>query len=166
MTKTSLLFAQKKTRDEVKEWDRLWNKYLDEYEELKRRIEELLKIKKGAFEYQEQKKELIAKLTELLGDNFDDADNDLDIEEIKGKYKEEIKLADSEWWTFKKVSEELNYKIFMAHAEEIGYKRGIRGEEVRKNQLFQTDEEGNVIIDINNPKAILDYLRGAVRWKY
>lgn len=166
MTKTSLLFAQKKTRDEVKEWDRLWNKYLDEYEELRRRIEKLLKIEKGAFEYQEPKEELIGKLTELLGDNFDDADNELDIEEIKEKYKEEIKLADSEWWTFRKVSEELNYKIFMAHAEEIGYKRGIRGEEVRENQLFQTDEEGNVIIDTNNPKTILDYLRGAVRWGY
>lgn len=166
MTKTSLLFAQKKTREEVKEWDKLWNKYLDEYDELKRRVEELLKIKKRAFEYQELKEELIGKLTELLDGNFEDADNELEIEEIKEKYKEELKLADSEWWSFKKVSEELNYKIFMAHAEEIGYKRGIRGEEVRENQLFQTDKEGHVIIDTNNPKTILDYLRGAVRWTY
>jgi type I restriction enzyme M protein len=164
MTKTSLLFAQKKTPEEVKEWDKLWNKYLDEYNDLRREIGQLLKIKEGAFEYQEKKEKLVSKLKELLGENFDGADKDLDIKDIREKYKDEIKLADSEWWTFGRVSEKLNYKIFMAHAEEIGYKRGIRGEEVRENQLFQTDEERNIIIDTNNPKTILDYLRRSVRW--
>lgn len=166
MTKTSLLFAKKKTPKEVKEWDKLWNKYLDEYNDLRREIDQLLKIKEGAFEYQEKKKELVSKLKELLGENFDDADTDLEIKEIRERYIDEIKLADSEWWAFKKISEELNYKIFMAHAEEIGYKRGIRGEEVRENQLFQTDDNGNIIINTENPQTILDYLRGAVRWQY
>ena len=88
------------------------------------------------------------------------------INELKEKYAEEIKLADEEWWVFRKVSEKLNYKIFMAHAEEIGYKRGLRGEEQRPNQLFQTDENGNIVIDTENPKTILDYLRKAVKWRY
>lgn len=166
MTKTSLLFAQKKTVEEVKEWDQLWNKYLEDYNSLRQKIDELLKSKKDDVDYQKNKEKLISKLIELLGDNFEKNDKRLDAEEIKEKYKDEIKLADSDWWVFKKVSEKLNYKIFMAHAEEIGYKRGVRGEEKRENQLFQTDKEGNISIDINNPKTILDYLRRSVKWKY
>jgi len=166
MTKTSLLFAQKKTPEEVKEWDKLWSKYLDEYNTLSKDIDNLLKTKKDDSDYQSKKEQLIDKIIELLGDNFDETDKTLDVKDIKEKYKDEIKLADAEWWTFRKVSEELNYKIFMAHAEEIGYKRGIRGEEVRENQLFQTDKDGNIIIDTNNPKTILDYLRRSVRWEY
>ncbi|MCG2719128.1 MAG: N-6 DNA methylase [Nanoarchaeota archaeon] len=166
MTKTSLLFAEKKTPEEVKEWDQLWNKYLDEYNSLRQKIDELLKTKKEDVDYQKNKERLISKLIELLGDNFEENDKKLDVGEIKEKYKDEIKLADSDWWVFKKVSEKLNYKIFMAHAEEIGYKRGVRGEEVRKNQLFQIDEERNIIIDTKNPKTILDYLRRSVKWKY
>ena len=165
MTKTSLLFAEKKTPEEVKEWDRLWEKYSEEYNKLRQRIDMLFKTKKEDNTYKENKKELIKKLIELLDDNFDKSDSKLGTKELKEKYKEEIKLADSEWWVFKKVSSELNYKIFMAHAEEIGYKRGVRGEEIRENQLFQTDEEGNIIIDTNNPKTILDYLRRDVKWR-
>jgi type I restriction enzyme M protein len=166
MTKTSLLFAEKKTPEEIKKWNKLWEKYLNKYNRLRQKIDDLFKTTKQDNNYQKNKKELVEKLIELLDDNFEKLDSKLDIKELKEKYKEEIKLADSEWWVFKKVSEELNYKIFMAHAEEIGYKRGIRGEEVRENQLFQTDEEGNIIIDTNKPKTILDHLRKAVKWRY
>ena len=165
-TKTSLLFAQKKTPEEVKEWDGLWKKYQEEYKKLRERIDELLKVRKGTFEYEKLQKELVEKLKELLGENFDEQDKDLDIKDLREKYAEEIKLADEEWWVFRKVSKELNYKIFMAHAEEIGYKRGLRGEEQRPNQLFQTDENGNIVIDTENPKTILDHLRKEVKWKY
>lgn len=164
-TKTSLLFAEKKTTKEVEEWDSLWNKYFNRYNKLKQKIEDLFKTRKEAFNYKERKKDLLEKLKELLDDNFDNSDSKLENKEIKEKYKEEIKLADSEWWVFKKVSEELNYKIFMAHVEEIGYKRGVK-EEIRENQLFQTDVEGDIIIDTNNPKTILDYLRRTVKWRY
>ena len=65
-TKTSLLFAQKKTPEEVKEWDELWRKYQKEYKNLRKRIDELLRVKKGAFEYEKLQKELVEKLKELL----------------------------------------------------------------------------------------------------
>jgi type I restriction enzyme M protein len=165
-TKTSLLFAQKKTPEEVKEWDKLWDKYSKEYNELIKQIEELFKVKREAFEYEEKRKELVNKLKDLLGDDFDDEDSNLNIRELKERYIKEIKLADMEWWVFRKVSKELNYKIFMAHAEEIGYKRGVRGEEERENQLFQVDQDGNIIVDIKNPKKILDYFRKDVIWDY
>jgi len=166
MTKTSLLFAEKKTPEEVKEWDNLWGKYVEEYNKLRRKIDELFKTVKGILNYKERGKELIEKLKELLDDNFYESEEEPEIKELKEKYKDEIKLADSEWWTFKKVSEKLNYKIFMAHAEEIGYKRGVNKEDPRENQLFQTDEEGNIVINTDNPKTILDYLRRSVKWKY
>jgi len=86
---------------------------------------------------------------------------------LKKKYEDDIKLADLDWWVFSQISKEIDYPIFMAHAEEVGYKRGARKEEKRPNQLFQikeTDEGKEIIIDTENPKAILDYLRRDVIW--
>jgi len=43
-TKTSLLFAQKKTKTEIQEWDKLWSKYSNEWSTLKTRCENLLAV--------------------------------------------------------------------------------------------------------------------------
>jgi type I restriction enzyme M protein len=42
-------------------------------------------------------------------------------------------------WVFRKVSKALGYRIFMAEASEIGYKRTKRGEKVRENDLFDLE---------------------------
>jgi len=165
-TKTSLLFAQKKTPQEIKEWNELWQKYEKQYDEIKNNMKNLLK--KQSSESKENKNltknKLASIIKKLLKDDFNDKDLSLDSEILKDKYSDEIKQADKEWWVFGEVAKEINYPIFMAHTEEIGYKRGVRGEEKRPNQLFQQDEEGNIIIDITNPKTILDYLRKQVKW--
>lgn len=163
-TKTSLLFAQKKTTEEVKKWDELWDKSEDEYKEMNEEMKNLLKSEK------EQNKEIFIELViKLLGqENFDDADKKSSFKELKEKYQDSIKEADLEWWVFKNVSKEQDYPIFMAHAEEIGYKRGVRKEEKRPNQLFDSEGEYSdrvIYIDIENPKTILDYLRKNVIWK-
>ncbi len=162
-TKTSLLFAQKKTKEEVEEWNKLWSKYEDEYKELISEIKKLLKSEK-----EENKKKFIELLIQLLGEeNFDPEDKKLSFKELKEKYEENIQEADLEWWVFKNVSKEQDYPIFMAHAEEIGYKRGVRKEEKRPNQLFNSEGEYSdriIYIDTNNPKTILDYLRKYVKW--
>jgi len=106
-TKTSLLFAQKKTIKEVEEWDKIWSKY-------------------------------------------------------KEKYEKDNKDEDLEWWVFMNVSKELDYPIFMAHAEEIGYKRGARKEEKRINQLFNSEGEYSdrtIYFNTENSETILDHLR-------
>jgi len=163
-TKTSLLFAQKKTTEEVKEWDKLWTKYEDEYKDLNSEIKKILKSEK-----EENKKKFIELLIQLLGEeNFDSEDKKLSFKELKDKYEENIKEADLEWWVFKNVSKDQDYPIFMAHAEEIGYKRGTRKEEKRPNQLFNSEGEYSdriIYIDSDNPKTILDYLRKYVIWK-
>jgi type I restriction enzyme M protein len=163
-TKTSLLFAQKKTEKEVNEWYSLWSKYEDEYEELDREIKKLIKSDK-----EQNKKKFIELLNKLLGEETTNAeDKNLSFKEHKEKYEDNIKEADLYWWVFKNVSKEQDYPIFMAHAEEIGYKRGVRKEEKRLNQLFNSEGEySNRIIYINtkNPKTILDYLRKNMIWK-
>jgi type I restriction-modification system DNA methylase subunit len=157
-TKTSLLFAQKKTSKEVEKWNKLWSKYEEEYKELSEEIKKLLKSEK-----EQSKEKFISLLIKLLGEeNFDTEDKKLSFKELKEKYGEDIKEVDLEWWVFKNVSKEQDYLIFMAHAEEIGYKRGVRKEEKRPNQLFNSEGEYPnriIYIDIENPKTILDYLR-------
>jgi len=173
MTKTSLLFAQKKTAEEIKKWDELWKKYEAEYKDLKNNLKKLLDTKKKSKpdkEDEKKKAEFVSILKSLLKDNFNPEDESFSFDELKEKYEEEIKQADLEWWVFGKVAstEGQNYPIFMAHAEEIGYKRGLRGEEKRENQLFdvitKSESEHKVIINTNNPQKILDYLRKSVIW--
>lgn len=163
-TKTSLLFAQKKTEKEVNEWNRLWAKYEDEYKELNAEIKKLLKSDK-----EQNKNRFIELLVRLLGEeNFDSEDKKLPFKELKERYEENIKEADLEWGVFRNVSKEQDYPIFMAHAEEIGYKRGTRKEEKRPNQLFNSEGEYSdriIYIDTDEPKTILDYLRKSVIWK-
>lgn len=162
-TKTSLLFAQKKTAKEVEEWSKLWVKYEDKYKSIDYEIKKLLKSEK-----QQDKNKFVEYLIKLLGkENFEAEDKHLTFEELKERYKDNIKEADLEWWVFKNVSKEQDYPIFMAHTEEIGYKRGIRKEEKRPNQLFNSEGEYSdriIYIDVKNPKTILDHLNKSVIW--
>jgi type I restriction enzyme M protein len=163
-TKTSLLFAQKKNTKEVEQWNKLWAEYEEEYRELDFEIKKLLKLEK-----EQGKNKFIELLVELLGEeNFDPEDKKLSFKELKEKYEENINEEDLKWWVFKNVSKEQDYPIFMAHAEEIGYKRGVRKEEKRPNQFFNSEGEYSnriIFIDTKNPKTILDYLRKYVTWK-
>lgn len=97
---------------------------------------------------------------------MEEKDQTLSTHEIITKYQDEISEINTnqEWWVFGEVSKHLNYEIFMAEADEIGYKRTKRGDQKQPNELFQENECGNIIIDIENPKAILDFLKPGVRW--
>jgi type I restriction enzyme M protein len=67
------------------------------------------------------------------------------------------------WWVFSHISEELDYKIIRAEADNIGYKRTLRGEKSTQNDLMTINSDGDVIIDTDNPKTILDYIvRGSI----
>ena len=112
-------------------------------------------------------------------DRVEEDDEKLSIGEILKKYKDEIKEISkvdidkdlvkyfgevNTWWVFGEVAKELDYDIFMADAENIGYKRTKRGEKEMPNDLSQTDDKGNVIIDTENLKTILDYMRRMKLW--
>lgn len=63
------------------------------------------------------------------------------------------------WWVFGEVAKELNYKIFMAEVENVGYKRTKRGEKPMPNELYRVNDKGEVLIDDGVTKTALDYMR-------
>ena len=164
MTKTSLLFAQKKTKSEILEWEKKWKTYENEYTELKNKLEKL----KTRKETDELKPLFLDVFKKYLFSLYDPKDDFFSINELKEKYEYDLKQVDSDWWVFNKISQDLDYTIFMAHAEEIGYKRGINKEEMRFNELFDSeivDDNRQIKININNPNKILDHLLKSVVWQ-
>ncbi len=136
-TKTSLLIARKKTREEVKEYDRIWREETKEYRKLRSEIERIVLTGQVPLD-DSDKKIFLTFLSEFMTEA--DAAN-LDANAIKETYEDILSelLKNIDWWVFSKVSRRLDYKIFMAHADEIGYKRSKKqGELHRPNELFAT----------------------------
>lgn len=159
-TKTSLLFAQKKTRQEVEAYEDKWREFGNEYQRLKRRVG---KYQTGEIDGESETKALLKR---YLKHYLDEADEGLPAKEIVAKYQDEISgiNGNPDWWIFGEVSKHFDYDIFLAEAEEIGYKRTKRGELKRPNELFQEDSHGNIVINIKEPKTILDWLKLKVQW--
>ena len=63
------------------------------------------------------------------------------------------------WWVFGEVVSESDYNIFMAEAENIGYKRSKRGEKLMQNDLYRTNTSNQILVDDGINTAILDYMR-------
>lgn len=178
-TKTSILFAQKKKESEVNEWNNKWNKYSKEYENLKTRVENIINVYAG-----KKKKEKLPSIKTLseqeekdilirfLKPYITEGDINLTKEQLILKFEDELlnlckydKDTEKEfgfvntWWVFEEVAKELNYPIFMAEADNVGYKRSKRGEKITSNDLYRIDENGMVLVDDNIKETILDYMR-------
>ena len=193
-TKTSLLFAQKKTKSEIQEWDKFWSKYSNEWSNLKTRCENLLAVYIDGKDRsklpsiknlkESEEKEILVR---MLKDYIEKDDKKLATRGLVEKYQDELKELckyDNDtkdifgfvntWWVFGEVAKELNYKIFMAEVENIGYKRTKRGEKPMPNELFRTNDKGEVLIDDLSAealakaggvtKAALDYMR-KIEWE-
>lgn len=183
-TKTSILFAQKKTASEIEQWNTLWNEKANEYGRLKTRCENLCAVADG--KKQKAKLKSIKDLTpenerecllHLLRTLIPERDRKLSANEIILKYRDQIEnvcKVDNDtknvfgivntWWVFGEVAKELSYPIFMAEAEHIGYKRTKRSEQKRPNDLYRIDEKGKVLVDDNVKETILDYMR-EINWE-
>jgi len=182
-TKTSLLFAQKKTKEEIKKWDELWRKYSNEWSNLKTRCENLLLVylegkdrKKLPSVKDLKEKEGKEILERMLKNYIEKDDQKLSAKELVEKYASELKELckyDNDtkdafgfvntWWVFGEVAKELNYKIFMAEVENVGYKRTKRGEKPMPNELYKTNEKGEIMIDNGKMETALDYMR-KIEW--
>ena len=192
-TKTSLLFAQKKTKTEIAEWDKLWSKYSNEWSNLKTRCANLLAVyldgkEKNKLPSIKDLKETEEKtiLARMLKDYAEEDDKRLSAKALVEKYQGELKELckyDNDtkdvfgfvnsWWVFGEVAKELNYKIFMAEVENIGYKRTKRGEKPMPNELYRTNDKGEVLVDDLPAEALakeggkltaLDYMR-KIEWE-
>ncbi len=121
-----------------------------------------------------QEKEILSR---MLKNYFEEDDKKLSSKDLIKKYTDELKELckyDSDtkdvfgfvntWWVFGEVAKELNYKIFMSEVENVGYKRTIRGEKPMLNELYRTDEKGEVMVDDGKLETALDYMR-QIEWE-
>jgi type I restriction enzyme M protein len=182
-TKTSILFARKKTRQETDAWNEAWNEASKDYSAIKTRVENLLAVFDGI--KQKSKLPSIKDLTaenetalirRLLKYHLTERDDGLDSNSLIRKYRSELGEMckydkDTQdtfgfvntWWVFGEVAEKLNYSVFMAEADNIGYKRSKRGKKSMPNDLYRTDEEGVVLVDDGVDLTILDEMR-KIHW--
>lgn len=96
---------------------------------------------------------ILKNIKRFLKDYFTPEDNELEIKELLTKYSDEISnLSKYEketntfgfynaWWVFGEVAKEseIDYSIFMAEAENVGYKRTKRGENPMPNDLYDLE---------------------------
>ena len=184
-TKTSILFAQKKTSAEIKLWDELWAKYSKEYNNLATRIKNYIDVYLNSKDRNKlpsikdhTKEEELINLRRFLKSYINEEDANLESVGLIKKYQDEIKdilAIDKDlieifgrvnvWWVFGEVAKEIEYPIFMAEADNIGYKRTKRSENITPNDLYHTDTYGNIVIDIESPKTVLDYMRREKIWE-
>lgn len=173
------MFAQKKTSSQIKEWNKVWRKYSDEYSNLKTRIENLVLVNDGKKE--KSKLPSIKELSEseerkllnrFLKAYIQEKDIEISNSELIEKYRDEIvellkydKDTQDEfgyvntWWVFEEVSIELDYAIFNAEVDNIGYKRTKRGLKLQPNDLYREDKDGLILIDDGKMESLLDYIR-------
>ena len=166
-TKTSILFAQKKTAQEINEWNIAWEKASKEYSHLKTRVENLISVYEGK---KEKKKypsikdmtldEERSTIYRMLKNYISKSDDTLSTPELISKYRCELEdlcsydkdTIDSfgyvnTWWVFGEVAAAMNYDVFMSEVEHVGYKRTKRGEKEMPNELF-TLEYAPSILDV------------------
>jgi len=158
-TKTSLLFAQKKTKKEIKEWKDKWKAYGNEWAKLNTRVNNYVRVfideedlEKFPSIKNHKESEISKNILRFLKDYITPEDKNLSSKELLEKYSEEITeiskidndLKDifgyyNSSWIFGEISRDFNYDIFMATAENVGYKRTKRGEKLMPNDLYDIE---------------------------
>lgn len=187
-TKTSILFAQKKTKAEVEAWNAAWDEASKEWQSLKTRAQNLMAVYDGL--KQKAKLPSVRDLTpedetaiirRMLKAYISVRDDGLSARDLVQKYRSELDnlcAFDKDtldtfgyvntWWVFGEVASRLNYDVFMAEAENIGYKRYKKNKAVFEkpmpNELFRLQADGRVAIDDGVKSTILDLIR-FVRWE-
>ena len=158
------MFAQKKSSSEVEEYQQAWKALEEEYVKLKKQVDlAIQKCTTSLDNFTETAYDYASLFASFLHDRFESKDSGLGASELIAKYGGAIKEMESDWWVFAEMSKTINYPIFMAHANEIGYKRVLRREIPRPNELFEKVNQ-EIKIDKSEPKKILDYSRINVQW--
>lgn len=163
-TKTSLLFAQKKTKKEIQQWNEIWDKYGKEWSFLKTRVNDyMLYFVKEEKVNKKWAKDVVDDIENqnipnisnyikrFLKDYLIKDDEKLAPKELLLKYSDEIDSLSkydkdtqvfgfyNAWWVFGEVARTIDYDIFMAEAENVGYKRTKRGENPMPNDLYDLE---------------------------
>lgn len=170
-TKTSILFAQKKTTIEIDRWELSWANHSKEYARLKTRVNDYLQYfiegkklnKKWAADVvedieKENYENIILNISKYIKHYIKPSDKILNVQELLEKYLEEINDISkydkdlieefgyvNSRWVFAEVAKDLGYEIFMAEVDNVGYKRTKRGENPMPNDLFDMEIAPNNI---------------------
>jgi type I restriction enzyme M protein len=180
-TKTSILFAQKKRVTEIEKWNIQWDKFGKEWSLLKTRMSSYVQFfvddkklnKKWAKDVvsditKKNNKSILKNIHRFLKDYLTEEDKSINVKDILTKYSTEITALSkyeketevfgfyNAWWVFGEVAKEMDidYNIFMAEAENVGYKRTKRGENPRPNDLFDIEYAPK---SLDCSKIITDY---------
>lgn len=182
-TKTSILFAEKKSEENIEKWNKKWNNYAKKYAKLKTRVENIIKVIKK--EKEQEKLPSIKDMSEsqmkkqilyMLKDDIEENDELLELENLIEKYEEELnecckidKDTIKEFghvntrWVFARLSEEIKDTILMAEVDNIGYKRTLKSYKITPNELYRVDNNGDVIVDDGKKETVLDFMR-EIEW--
>lgn len=174
-TKTSLLFAQKKTANEIEAWQKSWEKYGKEWNALQNKVKNYIRVylkneNKSKFPsiVNDSELEILNNIKRLLKDILD-GNNESSIIELLSRYENEIeKLSEYDkdtkifgyynaWWVFGEIVKNDEGKILMAEVEEVGYKRTKRTETITNNELFDL-EYAPLELDIKHIYEEIDFL--------
>jgi len=159
-TKTSIIFAQKKTSDEIKSWGDAWAKYRNEYSRLATKIanykahflEGKVKSKFPSIR-KDTDAEVVTNIQKLLRGKVDVSDLVKKPEQVLLDYEAEIEKAlkkdldagdgkakVNSAWVFAMVSKEASYPFILAGVERIGFKRSkVRNDDNLANDLFSME---------------------------
>ena len=182
-TKTSILFAQKKTKAEIEAWNTAWDEASKEWHTIKTRVENLIAVYDGLKQKEKlpsirdlKSEDEVAIMRRMLKSYITDRDEGLSSRELVQKYRSEIETLcafDKEtqdsfgyvntWWVFGEVAQRFPYSVLIAEAESIGYKRSKRGEKAARNDLYRVDEYGKILVDDDNHNTVLDFVRD-IQW--
>jgi type I restriction enzyme M protein len=182
-TKTSILFAQKKTKQEIEAWNKAWTIASKEYAAHRTIVENLLAVYDGTKQKSKlpsikdlSAEEEATRIRHMLKNHLTVRDDGLDATALIHKYRSEIEEMckhdrDTQdlfgfvntWWVFGEVAARFDYSVFMAEADSIGYKRSKRGEKPMPNDLYRTDKDGAVMVDDGLAGTVLDEIR-KIHW--
>jgi len=188
-TLTSLLFARKKTEEEISEWEERWQQEEDSLEEEVQGLRENTYKKNLPWSdnpTEQEKREWIQERVDECEKFLDDSTaselrNTTDVNEVIDELRYKLsRVVDQEKnrILLKRVSEDNNYSFPVITVENIGYKQTSRATHEEPNELVEIeDSDGNelnhlesieqnvhVNVDVENPSNALDYLRGEIEW--
>lgn len=158
-TKTSVLFARKRSAADVRRWQQAWNEHAARFGRLRTRAENYIKVylegePRSRFPSirDDEEADVRSNLGAFLQIEFSDEENRQPLRDVLVSYRlliAETAETDTEAsgpfglvnsrWVFQEVSKTMGGAIYAAQAEHVGYKRTKRGVRLQPNDLFHRE---------------------------
>ena len=166
-TSTSLLFASKKTEEEEKQFQELWEKFLTSFNEKHSRFDGIQSTPKREISFEpvdeghpKSIRSFLEKIEACLDEEFEqnfvilpyfsdaflfDADN---FTILKQQIKNAV-LDIKDRWILRNVSRKIKSEFYNLSVSEIGYRAGKKGSKDKPNELMEIqDSNGNQIYNV------------------